>query len=68
MNENFLSGQRYENEYSNIFIKGTDSKKKTVRFIEGYSPSAIHDIQEIPQSQLKKYIKNNGYKKTGYYD
>lgn len=65
---NFLSGQRYENEYSNVFIKRVDSKGGTVRFIEGFSPSAIHDAQELPISELKKYLKKQGYKMTGYYD
>lgn len=63
-----LSGQRYTNEYSNVFIKGTNSEKGTVRFIEGFSPSAIHDMQEIPQKELKKYLKQHGYKFSDYYD
>lgn len=64
----FLSGQRYENEYSNVFIKRVNSSSGTVRFIEGFSPSAIHDTQELPIGELKKYLKRNGYKKTGFYD
>lgn len=65
---NFLSGQRYENEDTNVFIKRVDSKRGMVRFIEGFSPSAIHDAQEIPASELKKYLKKYGFKMTGYYD
>lgn len=64
----FLSGQRYENEYSNVFIKRIDRKTNTVRFIEGFSPSAIHDSQEMKASDLRKYLKKHGYRKTGYYD
>lgn len=63
-----LSGQRYENEFSNIFIRGVDSKKRTVRFIEGNSPSAIHNIQEIPINNFREYAKRAGYKLTGFYD
>nr|DAF81537.1 MAG TPA: hypothetical protein [Caudoviricetes sp.] len=62
------SGQRYENEYSNIFIKRTDSKKGTVRFIEGFSPSASHNAQEIPLKELKNYMKKYGFKMAGYYE
>lgn len=65
---NFLSGQRYENEYSNVFVRRVDYEKGTVRFIEGFSPSAIHDTQEISISELKKYLKEHKYKMTGYYD
>jgi hypothetical protein len=67
-NTQFLSGQRYENENTNIFIKGISSKDNTVRFIEGFSPSASHDIQEIPQKNLRDYMKRYGFKFTGYYD
>lgn len=63
----FLSGQRYENEYSNVFILRNDSQSGTVRFIEGYSPSAIHDAQTLSQSDLRKYLKKYGFKMTGYY-
>ena len=65
---NFISGQQYQNEWSNVFIRRVDSKGGTVRFIEGFSPSAIHDAQEIPISELKKYLKRHGYKLIGFYD
>lgn len=64
----FLSGQKYGNEYSNVFIKSVNSSSGTVRFIEGFSPSAIHDTQELSIGDLKKYLKRYGYKKTGFYD
>lgn len=64
----FLSGEQYQNEYSNVFIKSVNSSKGTVRFIEGFSPSAIHDTQEIPISELKKYLKLHGFKKIGFWD
>lgn len=68
MSQPFRSGQRYENEYMNVFIRRVNSAAGTVRFIEGYSPSAIHNAQEIPISELRKYLKRHGYKLTGYYD
>lgn len=64
----FLSGEKYENEYSNIFIRSVNSKEGTVRFIEGFSPSAIHDAQTVSVEELKKYLKRHGYKKTGFWN
>lgn len=60
-----LTGQQYQNEYMNIFIVGITSD--TVRFIEGYSPAAIHSIQEIPKDNLDKYLTEHEYKLIGYY-
>ena len=34
-----------------------------VKFIEGYSSLAIHDIQVIPAENLEKYINKWGYKR-----
>lgn len=64
----FLSGEQYENEYSNVFVRSVNSSKGTVRFIEGFSPSAIHDVQELTIQELKEYLKRHGYKKTGFWD
>lgn len=58
----FEKGQIYENEDSNIFIKGAYGKM--VRFIEGCSPSAIHDMQEIPAENLEKYINEREFKRA----
>lgn len=57
----FKKGQIYTNEDSNIFIKGAFGDM--VRFIEGFSPCAIHDMQEIPAVNLEEYIGKWGFKR-----
>ncbi len=57
----FKAGQVYQNEDSNIFIKRVNSG--LVSFIEGYSPCAIHKMQEIPEENLAEYIKKWGFEK-----
>ena len=57
----FEKGQVYKNEDDNIFIKGINGKM--VKFIEGYSPLALHDMQEIPAENLEYYINKWEYKK-----
>ena len=57
----FEKGQVYKNEDDNIFIKGINGEM--VKFIEGYSSLAIHDIQVIPAENLEKYINKWGYKR-----
>lgn len=58
----FKSGEVYENEDTSIFIKHVGNG--VVAFIEGCSPSAIHDMQEIPEENLLEHINNYGFKKT----
>ena len=58
----FEKGQVYENEYCNIFIKGVNNEM--VRFIEGFSPAAIHNMQEIPAKNLEEYINKCEYKRV----
>lgn len=57
----FEKGQVFRNEEDNIFIKGVNGRM--VKYIEGYSPLAIHDIQVIPAENLEKYINKWGYKR-----
>ena len=57
----FAKGQVFKNEEDNIFIK--DVNGRMVKYIEGYSPLAIHDIQEIPAENLEIYINKWGYKR-----
>lgn len=58
----FKAGEVYENEDTNIFIKRVGDG--VVAFIEGFSPSAIHDMQEIPEENLLEYMTNYGFKKS----
>ena len=58
----FERGQIFEGKYTNIFIKYVNNGM--VKFIEGCSPSAIHNIQEIPSNNLEEYINNYGYKRA----
>lgn len=58
----FKAGQVYQNEDTNIFIKRVNCG--LVSFIEGYSPCAIHNMQEIPEENLAEYIKKWGFKKS----
>lgn len=58
----FTAGEVYSNEDSNIFIKNVHGG--LVAFIEGFSPSAIHDMQEIPEENLLEYMNNYGFEKT----
>ena len=57
----FERGQIYQNEEDNIFIKSVYGS--TVKFIEGYSPAALHDMQEFPVESLVEHIKKYGYKR-----
>ncbi len=57
----FERGQIYQNEEDNIFIKSVYGS--TVKFIEGYSPAALHDMQELPVESLVEHIKKYGYKR-----
>lgn len=57
----FEKGQVYRDEEDSIFIKGVNGGM--VRYIEGYSPLAIHDIQEIPAENLEIYINKWGYER-----
>lgn len=57
----FERGQIYQNEELNIFIKSAYGS--TVKFIEGYSPAALHDMQELPVESLVEHIKKYGYKR-----
>ena len=57
----FERGQIYQNEELNIFIKSVYGS--TVKFIEGYSPAALHDMQELPVESLVEHIKKYGYKR-----
>lgn len=58
----FKAGQVYRNEDTNIFIKSVSCG--LVSFIEGYSPCAIHKMQEIPEENLAEYIKKWGFEKS----
>ena len=53
-------GQVFQNEDCNIFILSVVGEK--VRYIEGYSPSAIHSTVEIPINNLISYMNEYGYK------
>lgn len=66
--ENLKSGMLFENEFTNIFIKYVNYTDKIVKFIEGFSPSAIHDLQAIPFEQFKEYTTKYGFKQTGYWE
>lgn len=61
----FKAGQMYEGNETNIFIKQVAAGM--VKFIEGFSPSAIHDMQEIPIENLSQYINAWGFRYTGNY-
>ena len=58
----FEKGQVYMNEDANIFVKGAYGGM--VRFIEGFSPAAIHDMQEIPAENLEEYMNKWGFKRA----
>lgn len=58
----FERGQIFEGEDTNIFIKCVNNGM--VKFIEGCSPAAIHDIQEIPSENLEAYINKYGFKRA----
>ena len=60
-NVTFKANEVYQNEYTNIFVKHINNGM--VLFIEGTSPSAIHDMQEIPEENLLKYISAYGFRK-----
>ncbi len=63
--ESFKVGEVYKNEYTNIFIKRVNGG--LVAFIEGFSPSAIHNMQEIPEKSLMEYMHNWGFKYSRTY-
>lgn len=50
----FKKGQIYEGEYTNIFVIMVVGNE--VHFIDGTSPSAIHEIQKIEPQHLEEYI------------
>lgn len=49
----------YENEYTNLYIFSIVDG--IANFIEGISPSAIHDMQSIPVENLISHINNWGF-------
>lgn len=57
----FEKGQIYTGSDSSIFVKGAYGDM--VRFIEGNTPSAIHNMQEIPAENLEEYINKWGFKR-----
>lgn len=61
-----LSGMLFENEDMNIFVKRVTAK--TVVFIEGFSPSALHDIQEIPKDNFIAHCNSWGYAQNGFFE
>ena len=63
---NVKSGMLFENEFTNIFVKYITSN--TVIFIEGCSPSAIHDVQEIPTENFIKHLTDWGFNQNGYWN
>lgn len=63
---NIERGMLFENEFSNIFVKYVTDN--TVSFIEGFSPAAIHDMQEIPKENFIKHINEWGFVQNGYWD
>lgn len=63
--ESFKAGQIYSNEETNIFIKSV--RNGIVAFIEGFSPSAIHNLQRIPEESLIEYMNNWGFVQAGTY-
>lgn len=63
---NIKGGMLFENEYENIFVKFVTAN--TVIFIEGYSPSAIHDVQEIPTENFIQYLSDWGFTQNGYWE
>lgn len=58
----FEKGQVYTGSDSNIFVKGAYGSM--VRFIEGCSPAAIHNMQEIPAENLEAYMNKWGFKRA----
>ena len=58
----FEKGQVYTGSDSDIYVKGAYGSM--VRFIEGCSPAAIHDMQEIPAENLEEYINEWGFKRA----
>lgn len=58
----FEKGQVYTGSDSNIFVKGAYGSM--VRFIEGCSPAAIHDMQEISADNLEAYMNKWGFERV----
>lgn len=54
----------YENEHTNLFIFSIIDGM--VNFIEGVSPSAIHDMQSIPVENLISHINDWGFTFSEY--
>lgn len=63
---NVESGMLFENEFTNVFVKCVTDN--TVIFVEGFSPSAIHDTQEIPKENFLKHINDWGFTQNGYWN
>lgn len=63
---NVKGGMLFENEFTNIFVKFVTAS--TVIFIEGFSPAAIHDVQEIPTENFLNYINDYGFTQNGYWN
>ena len=59
---NFEKGQIYISDDSNIYVKGAYGGM--VRFIEGCSPTAVHNMQEISAENLEKYINEWGFERA----
>lgn len=62
----FCEGETYTNEETNIFIKNITGNN--VAFIEGFSPSAIHDIQNLTSDELSDYMRKWGFKYSGDFE
>lgn len=61
-----LSGMLFENEDMNIFVKRVTAD--SVIFIEGSSPSALHDIQELSKENFLQHCNEWGFVQTGFYE
>lgn len=57
------AGQKYQNDDTNIFVIRVCNDM--VSFIEGYSPSAIHNMQNIPEGNLLEYMGEWGFSYAG---
>lgn len=58
----FEKGQIYQNEETNIYIKGVSGDK--VRFIEDASPCALHWMEEIEADDLIEYMDRYEFKRA----
>lgn len=57
----FEKGQVYTSDFTGINIFILSAYGASVTFIEGFSPSAIHDKQEIPYKNLVDYMTKYEY-------